>query len=70
MNRLHTFSLMGLLLLGTSLLLSACSAKNFSRAGYEAVKNRHCNEQMHTPDCQENYPSYEEYQRKKTEIPK
>ncbi len=69
MSRIHTFSLIGFVFLGTSILLSGCTRDGFSRAGYEAVKNRHCNEQIHAPDCQGNYPSYEEYQREQSKIP-
>jgi hypothetical protein len=58
-----------LILLGFLILLGACSSENFSRAGYESVKNYDCNKQIASPDCRDNYPSYEEYQREKSKIP-
>ena len=70
MNRLHTVGLLGLVLLSSCLLLSACSSENFKRAGYGAVKIHQCNEQINDPNCSDHYPSYEEYQRERSEIPK
>jgi len=70
MKRLPIFFLTIFALLASSVLLSACSKDNFRRAGYESVKNYQCNEQMNDLGCRDNYPSYEDYQREKFEIPK
>ena len=59
-----------LILLGFLILLGACSSENFKHAGYESVKNYECNKEMNTMDCRDNYPSYEEYQRERSEAPK
>jgi len=69
MNNVHIVGLVKFILLGACVLLSACSAENFNRAGYESVKNYQCNEQMDNLNCRDNYPSYEEYQRQRTETP-
>lgn len=63
-------SLQPLLLISLLILLSACTSENFKRAGYGAVKIHQCNEQINDPACSEHYPSYEEYQRERSEIPK
>ena len=70
MNRLHTLKVMGLVLLGSCIFLSACSKENFKRVGYETVKHHQCNEQINNPGCRDDYPSYDEYQRERSEIPK
>lgn len=62
--------LAGLTLLGASILLGGCSAEDFKRAGYGAVKIHQCNEEINDPACSDHYPTYEEYQREKREIPK
>lgn len=54
---------------GILILLSACSAEQFNRAGYDALHQRHCIEQTGTPDCDSDYPDYDEYQDQRPEIP-
>lgn len=70
MKHLRKVCYAGLALLSISLLLSACSNETFKRAGYGAVKIHQCNEQINDPACSEHYPSYEEYQRERSKIPK
>jgi hypothetical protein len=70
MRRLQNFILPGLLLLGSSSLLSACTSEAFKRASYDALHQRQCIEQTGEPNCDPNYPSYDEYQRQRAEIPK
>lgn len=67
MIHLHPLALTGFVLLSSSIFLSACSKDTFSRAGYEAAKLRQCNEQIDNIGCQDNYLSYEEYQRQRSE---
>jgi len=70
MIRINVVAFTGLLLLTTSIFLGGCSAENFKRAGYESVKNRQCNEQTGNLNCRDDYPSYEEYQRERSETSK
>jgi hypothetical protein len=69
MGYLKVKTLPPLILLCALFLLTACSAENFKRAGYGAVKIQQCNEQINDPACSEHYPSYEEYQRERKAIP-
>ena len=50
-------------------LLAACSSETMKRAGYDALHQRQCIEQTGEPNCDPNYPSYDEYQRQRAEIP-
>lgn len=59
-----------LILLSLLVLLAACSKEAVKRSGYGAVKIYNCNEQINDPACSEHYPTYEEYQRERSEIPK
>jgi hypothetical protein len=65
----YRVGLTGFTLLTIGLFVGGCSAENFKRAGYEAAKQHQCNEQILVPDCRDNYPSYEDYQREKSKIP-
>jgi hypothetical protein len=70
MGYLTMKTLLPLLLLCALALLTACSKETLKRSGYGAVKIYNCNEQINDPACSDKYPSYEEYQRERSEIPK
>jgi hypothetical protein len=67
MMRVQTVILL-LLLLGNG-LLTGCTTEAFKHAGYDALHQRQCIEQTGQPNCDPNYPSYEEYKRQRAEIP-
>jgi len=52
-----------------ALLLGGCSYSDIKRASYDALHHRQCIEQTGTPDCEPDYPSYDEYQQQRSEIP-
>jgi len=54
---------------GILILLSACSIEDFKRAGYGALHQRQCIEQVGEPNCNPDHPSYDEYQDQRSEIP-
>jgi len=60
-----------LLFFGILVLLSACSIADFKRASYDSLHQYQCNEQtgVGEPNCDPNYPSYDEYQDQLSEIP-
>ncbi|NOX91362.1 MAG: hypothetical protein GXP18_02600 [Gammaproteobacteria bacterium] len=58
-----------LLFFGILVLLGACSTEELKRAGYDALHQRQCIEQTGEPDCDPNYPDYNEYQNQRSEIP-
>lgn len=68
MQRLQTLILTALLLMASG-LLAACSSETFKRASYDALHQRQCIEQTGEPNCDPNYPSYDEYKRQRAEIP-
>jgi hypothetical protein len=60
------------LLLGMIILLSGCSYTSYTdikRASYDALHTRQCIEQTGVSNCDPDYPSYDEYQRQRAEIP-
>ncbi len=60
-----------LLFCGILILLTACSAEQFKRAGYDSLHQYQCSQQtgVGEPECDPDYPSYDEYQDQLSEIP-
>ncbi len=57
-----------MLILGALVILSACSMEDIKRAGYDALHQRQCIEQVGVSDCDPNHPDYDEYQRQRSEV--
>ena len=63
-NALHTFILLALLV-----VLGGCSKDQVKRGTYDALHQRECIERTGQPNCDPNYPSYEEYKRQRAAVP-
>ena len=63
-NALYTFILFALLV-----VLGGCSQEQVKRSTYDALHQRECIERSGQPNCDPNYPSYEEYQRQRAAVP-
>jgi len=58
-----------ILVLGMIILLSSCSRTDIKRASYDALHTRQCIEQTGASNCNTDYPSYDEYQQHREDIP-
>ena len=59
-----------LFLLLTVMVLLGCSSKEFNKNVYDALIQRECIQKTGEPNCDFDQPSYEDYQRERSEINK
>ena len=59
----------GLVFITASTLLGGCTSEAVKRSTYDALHQRDCIERTGQPNCDPDYPSYEEYKRQRAEIP-